>query len=416
MAAANAAVRRRGSGPRAAQPHYRERELPGPGLPWAPQLRQELEGHEEKTVSRPSRAGGAGGAAAAQRSGRRRNEFHEGQDPGARADLRQLGDLHAARGLLPEELSEPESQESAESISGNIASSWNPAVQEHRYRYARDRAVGFSEPWQPMEWTVQDWERHLGASGALATPAQRRAREESRQRYRRRGLGRRAAAGGPADARPAAGGARQARQGLAVGRLGRRAGAVSAAPSARGVRDGAPGRSAAGVMRGGRLAESGLLRLRSDQRDALKRAVDFFRVLCGPHGRVIEASAFREACRSEAERALLTKYGACWCCASRHFKAGQHDLTLETFLRLCFPSAKQMEPGLMLRWARHQIWQACVPPGAAELGPEARALALGEWSVLSFGCWAAASAEIWEPQMRWWPPSPRWFRMFFTGG
>lgn len=28
-----------------------------------------------------------------------------------------------------------------------------------RYSYARDRAVGFSEFWQPLKWSEEEWER-----------------------------------------------------------------------------------------------------------------------------------------------------------------------------------------------------------------------------------------------------------------
>ena len=30
---------------------------------------------------------------------------------------------------------------------------------EARYSYARDRAVGFSEFWQPLKWSEEEWER-----------------------------------------------------------------------------------------------------------------------------------------------------------------------------------------------------------------------------------------------------------------
>eukprot|EP00435_Cladocopium_sp_Y103_P066776 s166_g29.t1 len=67
----------------------------------------------------------------------------------------------------PEVLSEPESQDSVDSISGEIARSWDPSAKDVRYSYARDRAVGFSEFWRPLKWSEAEWERRLQASGNL---------------------------------------------------------------------------------------------------------------------------------------------------------------------------------------------------------------------------------------------------------
>ncbi|CAK9093502.1 Pyrophosphate--fructose 6-phosphate 1-phosphotransferase subunit beta 2, partial [Durusdinium trenchii] len=92
----------------------------------------------------------------------------------------------------PEVLSEPESQDSVDSISGEIARSWDPTATDVpcaagyaggvrgstewefgtkwyrvRYSYARDRAVGFSESWRPLKWSTEEWERRLLASGNL---------------------------------------------------------------------------------------------------------------------------------------------------------------------------------------------------------------------------------------------------------
>jgi len=103
-----------------------------PHMPWAPQLR---EGVEER---------------------RRRN--NEKYAPVAQAEfanntMRRLQDQAAAIPLMPQdpsELSEPESQESADSISGHVTRSWNPSEKDNRYHFARDRAVEFSQPWRPL--------------------------------------------------------------------------------------------------------------------------------------------------------------------------------------------------------------------------------------------------------------------------
>ncbi|CAJ1384345.1 unnamed protein product [Effrenium voratum] len=66
-----------------------------------------------------------------------------------------------------EVLSEPESQDSVDSISGEVTRSWDPTAKDVRYTYARDRAVGFSEFWRPLKWSEEEWERRLLASGNL---------------------------------------------------------------------------------------------------------------------------------------------------------------------------------------------------------------------------------------------------------
>lgn len=92
--------------------------------------------------------------------------------PTDRADPQAVRVLQTAGGMDmvqqdPEVLSEPESQDSVDSISGEIARSWDPSAKDVRYSYARDRAVGFSEFWRPLKWSEAEWERRLQASGNL---------------------------------------------------------------------------------------------------------------------------------------------------------------------------------------------------------------------------------------------------------
>ncbi|CAE7597840.1 PFP-BETA2 [Symbiodinium natans] len=92
--------------------------------------------------------------------------------PADKRDPRTIRALQTPGGLdlieqAPEVLSEPESQDSVDSISGEVARSWDPTAKDVRYTYARDRAVGFSEFWRPLKWSREEWERRLTASGNL---------------------------------------------------------------------------------------------------------------------------------------------------------------------------------------------------------------------------------------------------------
>lgn len=150
-------------------------------FPWAPQLREQL-GASSDRESQGQRAGHRDASANTTRRQAltqtiRGTAMQALQGPGATALMPQE----------PSELSEPESQESAESISGDVSRSWDPAACDCRYLYARDRAVEFSEPWQPLVWTQEDWERTLQASGSLA-PLERRRDLEARRRRQRLSL------------------------------------------------------------------------------------------------------------------------------------------------------------------------------------------------------------------------------------
>eukprot|EP00928_Gymnodinium_smaydae_P048640 TRINITY_DN3253_c0_g1_i1.p1 TRINITY_DN3253_c0_g1~~TRINITY_DN3253_c0_g1_i1.p1 ORF type:complete len:589 (-),score=178.32 TRINITY_DN3253_c0_g1_i1:39-1805(-) len=68
------------------------------------------------------------------------------------------------------ELSEPESQDSAESISGDVARAWEPQVRDPRYVYGRDKAAKFATTWRPLRWSFKDWATHLVTTGAKYDP------------------------------------------------------------------------------------------------------------------------------------------------------------------------------------------------------------------------------------------------------
>eukprot|EP00929_Paragymnodinium_shiwhaense_P030697 TRINITY_DN17351_c0_g1_i1.p1 TRINITY_DN17351_c0_g1~~TRINITY_DN17351_c0_g1_i1.p1 ORF type:complete len:609 (-),score=115.76 TRINITY_DN17351_c0_g1_i1:330-2156(-) len=84
----------------------------------------------------------------------------------------ELADLRGGSSALPkpqadDELSNPDSEESADSLSGGIARPWDASKKERRYLYSRDRALEFSESWRPIAWTHQQWEQELKATGEL---------------------------------------------------------------------------------------------------------------------------------------------------------------------------------------------------------------------------------------------------------
>eukprot|EP00930_Biecheleria_cincta_P006084 TRINITY_DN107065_c0_g1_i1.p1 TRINITY_DN107065_c0_g1~~TRINITY_DN107065_c0_g1_i1.p1 ORF type:complete len:386 (+),score=54.36 TRINITY_DN107065_c0_g1_i1:108-1160(+) len=92
---------------------------------------------------------------------------HAEKDPLA---IRLLQNEYINADLQPEQdlLSEPESQASVDSISGEIGRSWDPGSRDARYIYVRDRAVAFSDSWQPLKWSATEWERRLIAAGSLS--------------------------------------------------------------------------------------------------------------------------------------------------------------------------------------------------------------------------------------------------------
>eukprot|EP00929_Paragymnodinium_shiwhaense_P082599 TRINITY_DN43614_c0_g1_i1.p1 TRINITY_DN43614_c0_g1~~TRINITY_DN43614_c0_g1_i1.p1 ORF type:complete len:427 (-),score=106.26 TRINITY_DN43614_c0_g1_i1:367-1647(-) len=63
--------------------------------------------------------------------------------------------------------SEADSEDSTDTISGEIARSWDPFTRDARYLYSRDAAVRFTEMWTPMSWSHQEWEHFLSKSGAI---------------------------------------------------------------------------------------------------------------------------------------------------------------------------------------------------------------------------------------------------------
>merc|ERR1712176_1747146 len=66
------------------------------------------------------------------------------------------------------ELSDVDSEGSAESISGDIVRPWDDnGVREERYRHVRDTAVQFSEEWKPLDLTRKGWEAQLKKFGAF---------------------------------------------------------------------------------------------------------------------------------------------------------------------------------------------------------------------------------------------------------
>lgn len=97
-----------------------------------------------------------------------------------------LRDADVALCVADEEelLSEPESQGSAESISGDIARSWDPSTRDSRYHYARDIAVPFSTPWHPLNWNDDKWLHHLEVTGAYNPRAHEEALEAKLQAER----------------------------------------------------------------------------------------------------------------------------------------------------------------------------------------------------------------------------------------
>lgn len=66
------------------------------------------------------------------------------------------------------ELAEPDSDGSAESISGEVLRTWDEGAKDRRYLYTRDKAVDFSKAWEPLAWSREDWENNLRSRGALA--------------------------------------------------------------------------------------------------------------------------------------------------------------------------------------------------------------------------------------------------------
>mmetsp|Transcript_64887 Transcript_64887/g.119390 ORF Transcript_64887/g.119390 Transcript_64887/m.119390 type:complete len:859 (+) Transcript_64887:144-2720(+) len=66
-----------------------------------------------------------------------------------------------------DEMSDPESESSADSISGQVARGWDPDRHHERYHFARDKTIGFSETWEPLEWNDSRWREHLHMQGAL---------------------------------------------------------------------------------------------------------------------------------------------------------------------------------------------------------------------------------------------------------
>eukprot|EP00931_Biecheleriopsis_adriatica_P092252 TRINITY_DN66074_c0_g1_i1.p1 TRINITY_DN66074_c0_g1~~TRINITY_DN66074_c0_g1_i1.p1 ORF type:complete len:467 (+),score=113.39 TRINITY_DN66074_c0_g1_i1:32-1402(+) len=76
-----------------------------------------------------------------------------------------------AQGYRPvelDQLSEASSQDSTESLSGEVRSRWDPGKRERRFAYGRDASVQFSRTMRPLEWDSSDWveqlkkENHLG--------------------------------------------------------------------------------------------------------------------------------------------------------------------------------------------------------------------------------------------------------------
>jgi len=66
----------------------------------------------------------------------------------------------------------------------------DPTIRDERYRFARDRAVGFSENWAPLEWTHEHWFKHLNDKGTLApgavllpSPPRSRSKKKEKPRY-----------------------------------------------------------------------------------------------------------------------------------------------------------------------------------------------------------------------------------------
>jgi len=100
------------------------------------------------------------------------------------ADILRGADVTLCVADAEDQLSEPESQKSAESISGEIARSWDPATQDSRWHYSRDTAVPFSDPWRPLNWSDEQWMRHLKETGAYMPRAHQEALEEKAEQER----------------------------------------------------------------------------------------------------------------------------------------------------------------------------------------------------------------------------------------
>jgi len=145
-------------------PPLPEEAAPEPPLPrhqpWAPTLRAAAVAASRSYLDVSEEA---------QRAGRRPalQEVH------AEVGARELSVMQATEvlGLRPDEpsaLSDAESQESVDSISGEVSRPWGAVNRESRYQYAgRDRALGFSESWRPLTWSRDDWESRLRKAGAL---------------------------------------------------------------------------------------------------------------------------------------------------------------------------------------------------------------------------------------------------------
>eukprot|EP00930_Biecheleria_cincta_P055957 TRINITY_DN4219_c0_g1_i2.p1 TRINITY_DN4219_c0_g1~~TRINITY_DN4219_c0_g1_i2.p1 ORF type:complete len:707 (+),score=196.03 TRINITY_DN4219_c0_g1_i2:215-2335(+) len=76
-------------------------------------------------------------------------------------------EVEGLRPLDPACLSEAESQDSVDSLSGQVASRWQPSKKDKRYAFGNDKAVTFSRDIEPLEWSPEQWRKKLKAVNEL---------------------------------------------------------------------------------------------------------------------------------------------------------------------------------------------------------------------------------------------------------
>lgn len=82
-------------------------------------------------------------------------------------ELREIDPTEIRSDTDADELSDVDSMSSTDSITGMVSRSWEPVHRDERYRFARDKAIGFSEDWAPLEWDHERWFHHLNGNGTL---------------------------------------------------------------------------------------------------------------------------------------------------------------------------------------------------------------------------------------------------------